>query len=119
MMVPGGARLNFFKVEADGRDFMVTWQMDLEEEVREYELMRRTPYSNDQFVKVFAIAAHGTGKAYTFRDRQVYKMGSDLLDYRLEVVYTSGVREIITAKSINYTSTAVRRTWGSLKAMFQ
>jgi len=118
-MFPGGVRLSFFRVQPEGRDFVVSWQVDLEEQVRDYELTRKTPYSNDQFVKVFAIPAHGTGKAYIFRDRQVYKSGSEKLDYRLEVVYANGVREVITTQSVNYTSTAVRRTWGSLKAMFQ
>ena len=119
MMFLSGVRLSFFKVQPEGRDFVISWQVDVEEQVREYALARKTPYSNDQFVRIFTIPAHGTGKAYTFRDRQVYKSGSEKLDYRLEVVYTNGVREVITSQSVNYTSTAVRRTWGSLKAMFQ
>ena len=118
-MFLSGVRLSFFKVQPEGRDFVISWQVDVEEQVREYALARKTHNSNDQFVRIFTIPAHGTGKAYTFRDRQVYKSGSEKLDYRLEVVYTNGVREVITSQSVNYTSTAVRRTWGSLKAMFQ
>ena len=48
-------------------------------------------------------------------DSQVFKSGSDKLDYQLEAVYSNGVREVIRTESLNYTSTAVRRTWGSLK----
>ncbi|MCZ6704836.1 MAG: hypothetical protein O6942_02955 [Bacteroidetes bacterium] len=115
----GGVRLNFFNIQTEGRDFIVTWNVDVEEDVHEYELLRKTTTSNDQFVKVFTARPHGTGKDYSFRDSQVYKSGSEQLDYRLDAVYSSGLREIITTKSINYTSTAVRRTWGSLKALFQ
>lgn len=115
----GGVRLSSFDIQSEGGDFVVTWKMDVEEDVREYELLRKTTMSNDQFVKVFTTRPHGTGKNYLFRDTQVYKSGSEQLDYRLDAVYSSGVREIITTKSINYTSTAVRRTWGSLKALFQ
>ncbi len=115
----GGVRLNFFNIQTEGRDFIVTWNVDVEEDVHEYELLRKTTTSNDQFVKVFTARPHGTGKDYLFRDSQVYKSGSEQLDYRLDAVYSSGLREIITTKSINYTSTAVRRTWGSLKALFQ
>ena len=111
--------MNFFNIQTEGRDFVVTWKMDVEEDVREYELLRKTTLSSDQFVKVFTARTHGTGKDYFYRDTQVYKSGSEQLDYRLDAVYTSGLREIITTKSINYTSTAVRRTWGSLKALFQ
>jgi hypothetical protein len=58
-------------------------------------------------------------KPYSFRDDQVYKSAADQLDYRLEVVYENGLREVLVTKSLNYTTTAIRRTWGSIKAMFQ
>ena len=97
----------------------VTWQSELEEDVRQFELMRRTPNSNDQFVRVFEAPSHGPNLVYMFRDSQVFKSGSEKLDYQLEAVYMNGVREVLRTESVNYTSTAVRRTWGSLKAMFQ
>jgi len=111
--------LEFFQVENQGQEFVVTWKALVEEDVYAYELTRRTALSNEQFIKVFAPEAHGTNKVYSFRDNQVYKSTSEKLDYRLQVVYTNGLREVITTKSVNYTSTAIRRTWGSLKAMFQ
>ena len=114
-----GVKLEYFEVSPEGKNFTVKWQMEAEEDVREYELTRRTPYTNQQFVKVQAMAAHGVGVPYEFLDDQVYKTGSDQLDYRLEVIYNNGLREVVATKSVNYTSTAMRRTWGSLKAMFQ
>jgi hypothetical protein len=81
--------------------------------------MRRSPNSNDQFVRVHTALAHGVGQEYDFVDTQVFKSSSDKLDYRLDAVYANGVREAVRTESVNYTSTAVRRTWGSLKAMFQ
>lgn len=118
-VVSGRVQLSGFEVRPEGADFIVTWSTDLEEDVREFEIQRRTPSSNDQFVKVHGIPGHGPQKAYAFRDTQVFKSGSDKLDYRLEVVYTNGIREVLRSQSLNYTSTATRRTWGSLKAMFQ
>jgi hypothetical protein len=115
----GRVQLSGFDVRSEGADFVVTWATTVEEDVREFEILRRTPSSNDQFVKVHGIPGHGPQKAYAFRDTQVFKSGSDKLDYRLEVVYTNGIREVLRSQSLNYTSTATRRTWGSLKAMFQ
>jgi len=112
-------QLEYFQVDNQGQEFVVTWKTLVEQNVHSFELTRRTALSNEQFVVVFAPEAHGVVKVYTYRDAQVYKAGSAKLDYRLEVVYTNGLREIITTKSVNYTSTAIRRTWGSLKAMFQ
>ena len=118
-MLSGRVQLSAFDIRAEGNDFRISWTTELEEEVRQFELMRRTPNSNDQFVRVFSAPAQGPGLAYGFLDSQVFKSGSDKLDYQLEAVYGNGVREVIRTESMNYTSTAVRRTWGSLKAMFQ
>ncbi|MDA1028301.1 MAG: hypothetical protein O3B41_04510 [Bacteroidetes bacterium] len=118
-MFSGRVRIVSFSLQAEGRDFVISWQSEIEEDVRQFEIMRRTPFSNEQFVRVFEAPAHGVNKLYGFRDSQVFKSGSDKVDYQLEAVYSNGVREIVKTQSMNYTTTAVRRTWGSLKAMFQ
>lgn len=116
----GGSRVTVFEVQKEGNDLVVTWQAELEDGVREYDLRRHTPYSNGEFVLIESVQAHGVGKLYRYRDDQVYKNAADMVDYRLDVVYEDGSREIgVKTHSINYTSTAVRRTWGSIKAMFQ
>ncbi|MGB0650237.1 MAG: hypothetical protein ACPG3U_10575 [Rhodothermales bacterium] len=115
----GQVRLSAFEIRAVGSDFQVSWTTEVEDEVRQFEIMRRSPNSNDQFVRVHSSSAHGIGQEYGFIDTQVFKSGSDKLDYRLDAVYFNGVREAVRTESVNYTSTAVRRTWGSLKAMFQ
>ena len=114
-----GVKLAFFEITPEGRNLAVKWQMEEELDIREYALTRKTPYSNEQFVEVQLFQPHGPGVPYEYLDDQVYKSASDLVDYRLEAVYTSGLREVVVTKSVNYTSTAVRRTWGSIKAMFQ
>lgn len=115
----GQVRLSAFEIRNEGSDFVITWSTELEEDVRSFEVQRRTTSSNDQFVKIHSVAGQGPGQQYQFRDSQVFKSSSDRLDYRLDVVYENGVREAIRDESMNFTSTAVRRTWGSLKAMFQ
>lgn len=115
----GTVRMSFFKVEEENGDLLISWQTDEELDVREYELQRMTRFTNGQFVKVDALMPHGPGKAYLFRDEQVFKSSSEQVDYRLEVVYSDGVREQLATEQVNYTSTAIRRTWGSIKAMFQ
>lgn len=113
------ARLDFFKVDRENNDMVVTWKATTESGVSRYELQRKTRFTNNQFVVVAEVSPHGTGKTYRLMDDQVYKVSSEQVDYRLEVVYTNGVREELGQQSINYTPTAVRRTWGSIKAMFQ
>jgi hypothetical protein len=117
-MFASEVRLEFFRIENQGNEFVVTWHASVEDGVQKYVLNRKTSL-NDQFQEAFEATPHGTSSDYEFRDNSVYKSAAEQLDYRLEVVYTSGAREVLSTKSINYTSTAVRRTWGSLKALFQ
>lgn len=114
------AVLNSFKVEKTNSDLKITWQAEQETGVRQYELFRRSSNSNNQYVKIQkSFPAQGIGRTYTYVDDQVYKNNSQQIGYRLEVVYDNGVRQILRTESVDYTSTAVRRTWGSIKAMFQ
>lgn len=111
-------RLNFFTVERDSNEFLLSWQAEVEEDVRQYELFRKTSYSAD-FVIVQTFPAHGARKEYRFKDDQVYKAFSEEVEYRLDAVFSNGLRQVVTQKSVTYTPTAIRRTWGSMKAMFQ
>ena len=114
----GSVKLDYFKVDRQGNNFIVTWKAELEQDVRTYELHRKTTYATE-FVALQSFSAHGAGKEYQFKDDQVYKSASEQVDYRLEVVFTNGLRQQIAERKVNYTPTAIRRTWGSIKAMFQ
>ena len=116
---PYGVRLESFDVSPEGSAFMLRWQTDQEEQVREFVVSRKTAMSNDSFVEIHSVQAHGVGKPYQFRDDQVFKTAAEQVQYQLEVVYENGTRQVLVVESLNYTSTAVRRTWGSIKAMFQ
>lgn len=117
-LAQSAVKLNYFNVERDGNAFMISWKAELEEDVRSYELYRKTSYAAT-FTAIHTLNAHGAGKEYQFKDDQVYKAASEQVDYRLEVVLTNGLRQQIAEKPVNYTPTALRRTWGSIKAMFQ
>ncbi len=114
-----GVELDFFKVAVKENDLVITWQANREEGVQRYELRRRTPASKGQYVLVAQIAPQGSGKLYRYVDRQVYKQSADEVAYQLWVIYLDGTAQQLAEQAINYTPTAVRRTWGSIKAMFQ
>lgn len=111
-------RLNYFTVQPQGNDFLLTWQAEVEEDVQVYEVYRKTAFA-ENFKLVTKLSPHGARKQYQFVDNQVYKIESEELDYRLDAVFTNGLRQQVAERKINYAPTAVRRTWGSIKAMFQ
>lgn len=114
-----GVQLAYFRVEKEEAAFVLRWQAESEQGVRQYELYRKTPLSDDRFVKIHTVSPRGAGVPYEFRDTQVFKDASETVTYSLEVVLTGGERQSFDKVSAEYTSTALRRTWGSIKAMFQ
>lgn len=115
---PQDALLDYFTIEESGNDFIVTWETVRESDIKRFELQRKTPYTNDEFVMVSEPDPHGIERQYLVRDTQVFKNGGELIDYRLQVVLADGSRQVLATKTVNYTPTAIRRTWGSIKAMF-
>jgi hypothetical protein len=115
-----GVLLEEFRVsEADGV-VLVQWKSLEETALVRYEVRRRARNSmNNQFEVVARVTPHGPNKPYEFRDTQVYKSGSEEVTYRLEAVRTNGQHLDLGERSLSYSPTAVRRTWGSIKAMFQ
>ena len=113
----GQAQVTTFVVEKSGSDIVVSWTAESEDGLREYVLFRKTPFTTD-WVQVQQFNAHGPGKPYRYRDTEVYKNAADMIDYRLDLVFSDGSRQQ-KFEQVEYTSTAVRRTWGSIKAMFQ
>ncbi len=116
---PGVVELVFFRVATEGNDLVVTWQANREDGVQRYELRRRTPASKGRYVLIAQVAPQGAGKPYRYVDRQVYKQPADEVAYQLWVIFTDGTARQLAEQAVNYTPTAVRRTWGSIKAMFQ
>ncbi len=112
------ALLDYFRIEESNSDFVISWETVREDGVRGFELHRKTPHSNDEFVLINEAAPIGAAQQYLFRDTQVFKNGGELIDYRLQVVLEDGTRQILATKTVNYIPTAIRRTWGSIKAMF-
>lgn len=106
-----------FDARTEGNDIVVTWQASVETDVKEYVLERKTLF-DAQFVEMARFQPRGTSHVYTYRDERVFKVQSEQVSYRLRVIDVDNSFVVTDAISIDYTPTAVRRTWGSIKAMF-
>lgn len=103
----------------DGK-FTVEWQVGDESEVGKYVVKRKTANSN-RFVTVDEVLPSRSG-TYRVEDdgASIFKMETNDIVYRIEV-YGRGGTEPIQYREVSsvYASSTVRRTWGSIKAMFQ
>lgn len=112
-------RLGEQRVEQREARVFVTWRTDTEVGVQAYEVLRRSAATGSEFRRLGSVAAHGTGRTYEFVDDDLFKNASSMADYQVVAVLASGVRQTLFGAQVNYTTTGLRRTWGSLKAMFQ
>lgn len=106
-----------FDARTEGNDIVVSWQASVETDVREYVLERKTLF-DAQFVEMARFEPHGTNSLYTYRDARVFKVQSEQVSYRLRIISSDNSFVVTDAVTVDYTPTAVRRTWGSIKAMF-
>lgn len=114
----GGAVLSRFEARTEGNDVVVQWQTSLETDVREYVLERKTRVDAD-FRELKRVNPHGVNRPYIYKDTQIHKATAEQVQYRLRILNQDGSFLLPEPVSVNYTPTAVRRTWGSIKAMFQ
>ncbi len=95
---------------------VVEWAAESEEGLEHYEVEASAEVGAQS--RVVEIEPKGAQHPYVFRDDDLYK-GAEMVRYTLYAVLDDGGRQIVGSKQVAYTPTAVRRTWGSIKAMFQ
>ena len=111
-------RLGQFRIDAENSDLIVSWQTEVEDGIKEYSVRRLTRLNQD-FVEIARVPAQGANKLYVYRDDDIYKTAAETVEYALIAIDADGVETNLGRRQIAYTPTAVRRTWGSIKAMFQ
>lgn len=95
---------------------VVEWAAESEDGLEHYEV--EVSAESGAGARVVEIAPRGAQHPYVYRDDDLYK-GAEAVRYTLYAVLEDGGRQIVGSRQIAYTPTAVRRTWGSIKAMFQ
>ena len=129
-LVPfNGFKLDAFSAEvpADNRTAIrLTWEVTADQEVASYIILRQSADQSTRKLvqEVDARSGNEQRKKYTFDDNTLYKTGSEnaqQVTYFIQVKMKNGrIEEPINNQAkLTYTSTTVRRTWGSIKAMFQ
>ena len=114
-----------FKVEEglNLNEIVAKWNVTNLDGIKEFELERKMNSSSwvlvNEVLVTDAMVASGK-KDFEYIDSDVYKNGETqaVAEYRLRVRHTDNSTAEFTAQ-VSYTTSAVRRTWGSIKSMFQ
>ncbi len=104
---------------SSGSSIHVKWVSQDETGVARFEVWRSAGQSN-QFVYLGLKTPAGNGSFYDFQDDSAFRITDNLYQYQLVVVFTDGSQLKYPPVSVLYSSvSSVRRTWGSIKAMFR
>ena len=104
---------------SDGNTIVVRWQSADETGVRKVEIERQVGIDGP-FITIHEIALKGNEQQYEYVDDSAFRLSGSLYNYRIKVTYVNQVQPVIYGPiSVSHYVNSVRRTWGSIKAMFR
>ncbi len=112
-----GALLDYFHAQNDGDNVRLEWKTTTESNLANFVVQRRTPDS--QFMDLATVDPKGNNSIYVYIDQSAYKMMDLVFVYRLKIVDTDGSVAYSSEVSVSPNISGVKRTWGSIKAMFR
>jgi hypothetical protein len=114
----GIIREGTLQARSDGSNVTIQWGTTDESNIREFTVERRTG-TVGEFSVIAVIAKKGSNSFYEYIDRSAFKSTGTIYQYRIKSLTVSGTPEYSTVLTISHNVSSVKRTWGSLKAMFR
>ncbi len=115
----GGAFLDFFNGRSDGDNIVLEWKTRSETNLLRYEIQRKAG-TNGDFVSLSTVSPKGSNSQYSYIDRSAYKDAESIYVYRLKIIESgSGPASYSNEITVSHSVSSVKRTWGSIKAMFR
>jgi hypothetical protein len=116
-LVFAGATLEFFRGKSENDKVILEWKSREEVSVKEYVIERKA--LNSEYIPIGSIQPKGNNSYYNFIDETAFKALGSVYYYRLKIVDLNGSISYSNEISILHSVSSVKRTWGSIKAMFR
>ncbi|MEW6511524.1 MAG: hypothetical protein AB1428_11260 [Bacteroidota bacterium] len=104
---------------SNGSTIVVRWQSEDETGVIGYEIARKSGASDVFMVLAPSLQAKGNNASYEFTDESAFRITDSYYQYRITALYSGGGRSDPYYVVVTHSVSSVRRTWGSIKAMFR
>ncbi len=115
----GAIRDGSFTARSDGSNIILQWVSDDENGVLRYEIERKAGV-NAQFIYLVQLPLRGNNSSYLYVDDSAFlRTMESVYQYRIKVVYGNGTSVYYGPVTVIHSVSSVRRTWGSIKAMFR
>ena len=112
-----GAFLDYFHAQTEGDNVKIEWKTTTETDLTNFIVQRKTP--DTQYIDLASIDPTGNNSVYSYVDQAAYKMTNPVFVYRLKIVDRDGSYAYSSEVSVSPNISGVKRTWGSIKAMFR
>jgi hypothetical protein len=113
-----GAILNRFTVARNvGGDVVVDWATGEETNIKQFEVQRLAGVQGE-YMSLAIVLPKGSSSTYEFVDKSAYKTSDAVYKYRIAIIGNDGSIGYSQELTVSGLS-GVRRTWGSIKAMFR
>lgn len=113
----GGVFLDFINAKNEGENVRVEWKTSDEKNVKEFLVERKT--YQGEFNVLESVKPLGPNSYYSFLDQNAYKVSDVIFIYRIKIVDNDNSVSYTKEVSVSHNISGVRRTWGSIKAMFR
>ena len=105
---------------SNGTNITVRWQSEDESGVIGYEVARKSGTVSTFIVLSPSLQTKGSGASYEFVDETAFRVTDSFYQYRITAIYSDGHRSPDPSYvTVTHSVSSVRRTWGSIKAMFR
>lgn len=113
-----GGYIEFFTARSNSGNIKIEWKTRSEANLNNFVIERKT--LNTGFIQVSTVQAKGDNSYYYFIDENVYKSQGDLVFiYRLKLIDNDNTVSYSNEITVSHSVSSVKRTWGSIKAMFR
>jgi hypothetical protein len=103
---------------SNGSDIVLRWSTLDESGVERFDILRRAG-TEGAFLLIGSERPKGNNSAYEYVDQQVFKSAAGIYQYKIRIVDGSPQPPESDVITVSHLSSAYKRTWGSIKAMFR
>ena len=114
----GTIRDGSLQARSDGNNVTIQWGSTDESGIVNYVIERRAG-TNGEFLILAEVGVKGSNSSYEYIDYSAFKTNGSIYQYRIKIVSQQGLIEYSKVVTVSHNVSSVKRTWGSLKAMFR
>ncbi|MBM4174700.1 MAG: hypothetical protein FJ213_00785 [Ignavibacteria bacterium] len=112
-----GTFLEYFRGKSESERVVLEWKTREEASLKEFTVERKSAVGD--YITIGTISPKGSNSLYTFTDETAFKSSSSVYYYRIKILDTDGSYAYSNEITIIHSVSSVKRTWGSIKAMFR